>query len=63
MTRLRKDQKEGWDREEEPSTRPLVNGRVGANAGLGNLVSKIPRPLRKEAVKKGQSEIVSTKEM
>ena len=63
MTGLRKDHKEGWDRVEGPPTRPLVNGKVGANAGLGNLVSRILRPLRKEVVGKGQSEVVSTEEL
>ena len=63
MTGLRKDHKVGWDKVEGPPTRPLVNGKQGANAGLGNLVSRILRPLRKEAVKNGESEVVSTEEL
>ena len=63
MTGLRKDHKVGWDEQEGPPTRPLVNGKVGPNHSLGNLVSRILRPLRKEAVEGMGTEVVSTEEL
>ena len=63
MTGLRKDHKEGWDREEGPPSRPLVNGKVGPNCGLANLISRILRPLRKQVVERTGNEVISTEEL
>ena len=60
---MRKDHKEGWDKELGPPMRPLCNGKLGPNAPLGNLISKIIRPAREKLNEDLNTEVLSTEEL
>ena len=41
-----KDHKQGWSQDTGPPKRPLCNGNIGANAGMGKITSLLIKPIR-----------------
>ena len=60
---MRKDHKTGWDPVSGPPLRPLCDGKVGPNAPLGNLLSKILQPYREDLNSKDYTEALSTEDL
>ena len=62
MIGSRKVHKVGWEAGTGPPTHPIINAKLGPNAGMGNLISRIIRPLRKEINNIGTT-LASTEEL
>ena len=59
----RKDHKVGWDPIIGPKTRRVINGKKGANAGYANVLTRLLRPIRTEAIGEIRTEVASTEEL
>ena len=59
----RKDHKENWDPVIGPATRPICNAFLGPNSGLGNIMARVLRPLRKRLCENVGTEVCSTEEI
>ena len=59
----RKDNKVGWDPIIGPKTRRIINGKKGANAGYANVLTRLLRPIRTEAITEIKTEVASTEEL
>ena len=64
MQGLRKDHKGGYDPVKGPALRPLINGRIGPNAVLANVLARFLRTVRPGLYEAGyNTEVISTEEL